>query len=74
MIPVVLAALVSTKAIGQDGKKDGKAEGSQKPDAKTCKDCFGGFDHGKEGQVRAKSPLPDLPDGETEQADSARHF
>jgi hypothetical protein len=72
VIPVVLTALVSTKPIGEDSKKYDKAEGDQKPDSQPCKDGFGGLNHGSEGKRNASGS--GLPDGETAQAVSARHF
>lgn len=72
MIPVVLATLVSTKPIGEDSKKYGKAEGGQKPDPQPCKDGFDSLNHGSEEKRHA--PRSGLPDGEMAQAVSARHF
>jgi hypothetical protein len=72
MVPVILATLVSSEPIGEDSKKNDKAEGGQKPDSQPCKDGFGGLNHGSEGKRKASGS--GLPDGETAQAVSARHF
>ena len=72
MVPVILATLVSSEPIGEDSKKNDKAEGGQKPDSQPCKNSFGGLNHGSKGKGNASGP--GLPDGETAQAVSARHF